>query len=92
MSYLFGEPITRWVKGFEYGLTAVGVIAAAAVGIFFWRKHRRKAKKELAAGLEATTPREAEEAGQDAPSSGTTSEGKKDASDRNGVEGDVVDA
>ena len=45
LSYLFGEPITRWVRGLEIGLTAVAVLVVGGLVLFFWIKHRRKVKK-----------------------------------------------
>ena len=53
LSYLFGEPITRWVRGLEIGLTAVVVIVVVIVVIFLWRKRRRKVKAALEAELQA---------------------------------------
>lgn len=51
LSYLFGEPITRWVRGLEIGLTAVAVIAVFGLTLFFWIKHRRKLRREADAVL-----------------------------------------
>jgi membrane protein DedA with SNARE-associated domain len=67
LSYLFGEPITRWVRGLEIGLTAVVVVVVLVIAIILWRKHRRKVKAELEAELEVD-PSETERTEQQAAS------------------------
>ncbi|NLE40047.1 MAG: DedA family protein [Pirellulaceae bacterium] len=42
LSYYFGEAIYCWIRGLEYGATAIVVVAAIVVGIYFWRRHARR--------------------------------------------------
>jgi membrane protein DedA with SNARE-associated domain len=42
LSYYFGTAITRWIRGAEVGLTLVVVLVLAGLGVYFWRRHRRK--------------------------------------------------
>ena len=43
LSYFFGKTITTWIREAEVLLTVVVVAVVAVVGIYCWRRHRRKA-------------------------------------------------
>lgn len=42
LTYLFGETIANWVKRAEVGFTILVVLAVAIVGIYLWRRYKRK--------------------------------------------------
>jgi membrane protein DedA with SNARE-associated domain len=42
LSYAFGDPVIRWIRGFEFGFTVVVVLAILAVVGYLFRYHRAK--------------------------------------------------
>lgn len=42
LSYLYGPTITHLIRDVEYVLTGVVLVTLAGVGIYFWRRHRRR--------------------------------------------------
>ncbi len=53
LSYSYGREIIGWIRGAEYGLWAILVLALAAGSIYYWRKRRRLRSKP--AGVEPET-------------------------------------
>jgi len=53
LSYFIGDRVAVWVHDVEYALTAVAVVVAIGVGIFFWIRYRRR-KAERAAEDDAS--------------------------------------
>ena len=45
LSYFCGQAIYKWIRGIEFGVTTIAVIAGVSVGIYFWRRHIRKKAK-----------------------------------------------
>ena len=55
LSYYFGEAIYRWIRGFEYGATAIAVVVIVSIVVYFWRRRvRRLAEEALLAAASAT--------------------------------------
>jgi len=51
LSYAYGEAIYSWIRNAELGLTAiVGAIVAVVVGVYLWRRWRRR--RRISAGRE----------------------------------------
>jgi len=50
VTYLLGETLAKWVKRAEVGITVVVVLALAGAGIYFWRRHKRKAARSVVKG------------------------------------------
>jgi membrane protein DedA with SNARE-associated domain len=42
LTYLLGESIARWVKRAEVALTIAVVLTVVVVGLYLWRRHKRK--------------------------------------------------
>ncbi len=48
LSYYFGETIVRWIRGAEYTLTGIVLLAAVIVGgIYFYRRRKKKMAAEV---------------------------------------------
>ena len=47
VAYLFGGAIANWVKRAEFGLTALVALAAAAVALFLWRRHKQIIRRQV---------------------------------------------
>ena len=55
LSYAYGERVAGWIRDSEVGLTVLVAIAAVAVlGVFLWRRFRRKQAELLEAALPET--------------------------------------
>lgn len=72
LSYQFGEVVINWIRGAEWTVTAVVVAVLAAVGIFIWRRRRRR----LLEGSDGASPEQSAPAadGQDESASETEHE------------------
>jgi membrane protein DedA with SNARE-associated domain len=53
LSYYFGEPVLKWIRGFEYWMTAIVVVAVASVAFYLWRCHKRHVAEEARLAAEA---------------------------------------
>lgn len=53
ISYFFGSTVIDWIRRGEWLLTTLAILAAIAVGAYFFVRHRREAKRMLDADLQA---------------------------------------
>jgi membrane protein DedA with SNARE-associated domain len=53
ISYFFGSTVIDWIRQGEYLLTAIAILVAVGVGIFFFLRHRREAKQMLDEDLQS---------------------------------------
>ena len=54
LSYCYGEAIFQRIRQVEFSVTTIAVLVLVAVGIYFWRRHVRRAAKESATKPEET--------------------------------------
>lgn len=49
LSFYYGQPIFRWIRGAQITVTVIAVVALLALGIYLWRLHRKYAPRITAA-------------------------------------------